>query len=93
MIIVLKNSASPEQINLFTYMLEQSYGVGVNRWDGVHSTVLGLIGDTTKVDIEFIDAQDIVENVKRVQEPYKKANRKFHPENTVIKINDNVTID
>ncbi len=92
MIIVLKNSASPEQINLFTYMLEQSYGVGVNRWDGVHSTVLGLIGDTTKVDIEFIDAQDIVENVKRVQEPYKKANRKFHPENTVIKINDNVTI-
>ena len=92
MIIVLKNSASPEQINLFTYMLEQSYGVGVNRWDGVHSTVLGLIGDTTKVDIEFIDAQDIVENVKRVQEPYKKANRKFHPENTVIKINDDVTI-
>ena len=92
MIIVLKNAASPEQINLFTYMLGQSYGVGVNRWDGVHSTVLGLIGDTTKVDIEFIDAQDIVENVKRVQEPYKKANRKFHPENTVIKINDNVTI-
>ena len=40
----------------------------------------------------YIDAQDIVENVKRVQEPYKKANRKFHPDNTVIKINDNVTI-
>ena len=92
MIIVLKNAATPEQINNFSYMLENSYGVGVNRWDGVHSTVLGLIGDTTKVDIEFIDAQDIVESVKRVQEPYKKANRKFHPENTVIQINDNVTI-
>ncbi len=92
MIIVLKNAASPEQINNFTYMLENSYGVGVNRWDGIHSTVLGLIGDTTKVDIEFIDAQDIVESVKRVQEPYKKANRKFHPENTVIPINDTVTI-
>ena len=92
MIIVLKNAATPEQINNFSYMLENSYGVGVNRWDGVHSTVLGLIGDTTKVDIEFIDAQDIVESVKRVQEPYKKANRKFHPENTVIRINDNVTI-
>ena len=54
--------------------------------------MLGLIGDTTKIDIEYIDAQDIVENVKRVQEPYKKANRKFHTDNTVIKINDNVTI-
>ena len=73
-------------------MLEGSYDVKVNKWDGVHSTVLGLIGDTTKIDIEYIDAQDIVENVKRVQEPYKKANRKFHPDNTVIKINDNVTI-
>ncbi|MBQ1452495.1 MAG: 3-deoxy-7-phosphoheptulonate synthase, partial [Ruminococcus sp.] len=62
------------------------------RWDGVHSTVLGLIGDTTQVDIEYIEAQSIVESVKRVQEPYKKANRKFHPENTVIKINDNVSI-
>ena len=51
-----------------------------------------MIGDTHTVDIEYIDAQDIVESVKRVQEPYKKANRKFHPENTVIKINDNVSI-
>ena len=54
--------------------------------------MLGLIGDTHTVDIEYIDAQDIVESVKRVQEPYKKANRKFHPENTVIKINDKVSI-
>lgn len=92
MIIVLKNSASPEQVNNFTDMLKNRYQVDVNRWDGIHSTVLGLIGDTTAIDIEFIDAQDIVESVKRVQEPYKKANRKFHPENTTIKINDNVTI-
>ena len=92
MIIVLKTSATPEQIAGFTEMLKTNYGVSVNRWDGVHSTVLGLIGDTTQVDSEFIDAQDIVESVKRVQEPYKKANRKFHPENTVIKINDTVSI-
>lgn len=92
MIIVLKPSATEEQITKFTNMLKESYAVKVNKWDGVHSTVLGLIGDTTKIDIEYIDAQDIVENVKRVQEPYKKANRKFHPDNTVIKINDNVTI-
>ncbi len=92
MIIVLKPSTSDEQLMKFTNMLKDSYGVKVNKWDGVQSTVLGLIGDTTKVDIEYIDAQDIVENVKRVQEPYKKANRKFHPDNTAIKINDNVII-
>ena len=92
MIIVLKPSATEEQITKFTNMLKESYDVKVNKWDSVHSTVLGLIGDTTKIDIEYIDAQDIVENVKRVQEPYKKAKRKFHPDNTVIKINDNVTI-
>ena len=92
MIIVLKPSATEEQITKFTNMLKESYDEKVNKWGGVHSTVLGLIGDTTKIDIEYIDAQDIVENVKRVQEPYKKANRKFHPDNTVIKINDNVTI-
>lgn len=92
MIIVLKPSATEEQITKFTNMLKERYDVKVNKWDGVQSTVLGLIGDTTKIDIEYIDAQDIVENVKRVQEPYKKANRKFHPDDTVIKINDNVTI-
>lgn len=92
MIIVLKPSASGEQITKFTEMLKDTYDVKVNKWDGVQSTVLGLIGDTTKVDIEYIDAQDIVESVKRVQEPYKKANRKFHPDNTVIRINDNVAI-
>ena len=92
MIIVLKPSTSDEQLMKFTKMLKDSYGVKVNKWDGVQSTVLGLIGDTTRVDIEYIDAQDIVVSVKRVQEPYKKANRKFHPDNTAIKINDNVTI-
>ncbi len=92
MIIVLKPSASSEQITKFTEMLKDTYDVKVNKWDGVQSTVLGLIGDTTKIDIEYIDAQDIVESVKRVQEPYKKANRKFHPDNTVIRINDDVAI-
>ena len=68
MIIVLKPSASPEQIMNFTNMLKEEYNVKVNKWEGVHSTVLGLIGDTTKIDMDYIDAQDIVENVKRVQE-------------------------
>lgn len=92
MIIVLKPSTAPEQLLAFTEKLKNDYGVRINRWDGVHSTVLGLIGDTTQVDIEYIEAQNIVESVKRVQEPYKKANRKFHPENTAVKISDTVTI-
>lgn len=92
MIIVLKSSTSPEQLRLFTEKLKTDYDVTINRWNGVHSTVLGLIGDTTQIDIEYIEAQDIVESVKRVQEPYKKANRKFHPENTVIHITDSVAI-
>ena len=92
MIIVLKPTTTPEQLLSFSEKLKNDYDVKINRWDGVHSTVLGLIGDTTQVDIEYIEAQDIVESVKRVQEPYKKANRKFHPENTTIKISDTVTI-
>ncbi len=92
MIIVLKPSTSEEQIIRFTNMLKEEYNVKVNKWEGVQSTVLGLIGDTTRIDMDYIDAQDIVESVKRVQEPYKKANRKFHPDDTTIKINDKVTI-
>ena len=84
MIIVLKSTATKEDSLLFKNKLEQEYGVKVNEWTGVEPTVLGLIGDTTKIDIDYISAQDIVESVKRVQEPYKKANRKFHPDNTVI---------
>lgn len=92
MIIVLKPECSKEQVMMFTDMLTNKYNVKVNKWEGVHSTVLGLIGDTTQIDIDYIDAQDIVESVKRVQEPYKKANRKFHPENTVIELSNGVKI-
>ena len=87
MIIVLKANRSEEQVKNFISNLTDRYDVSVNTWVGTHSTVLGLIGDTAAVDSEYIAAQDIVESVKRVQEPYKKANRKFHPEDTVITIN------
>ncbi len=83
MIIVLKRNATKEKIEELKGQLMQQ-GVAVNTWVGQHETVLGLIGDTTAIDIDYIGAQDIVESVKRVQEPYKKANRKFHPSNTVI---------
>ena len=86
MIIVLKPNAEKEKIMLFKSALEEKYKVTVNAWVGVESTVLGLIGDTTHIDEDWVYAQDVVENVKRVQEPYKKANRKFHPDNTVIEL-------
>ena len=53
---------------------------------GVHSNIIGLIGDTVHIDIEAILANECVESVQRVQEPYKNANRKFHPDNTVLDI-------
>ena len=84
MIIVLKPNQKQEVINEFIEKLTNAYDVQVNTWVGTHSTVLGLIGDTTVIDAEYIAAQDFVESVKRVQEPYKKANRKFHPDDTVI---------
>ena len=90
MIIVLKPNVSDDAVYSFTRKLRETYNVDINESRGVHSTVIGLVGDTTSVDMDFIHAQEIVETVKRVQEPYKKANRKFHPENTVIRINDEV---
>ncbi|MGN0488460.1 MAG: 3-deoxy-7-phosphoheptulonate synthase [Ruminococcus sp.] len=92
MIIVLKPTCTKEQQQSFANMLKENYNVKVNVWEGVHSTVLGLLGDTTSIDIEYIDAQSVVESVKRVQEPYKKANRKFHPENTVIDVGNGLKI-
>ena len=84
MIIVLKPNCTDEQVKHVADNLTKEYNVKVNTWVGTQSTVLGLLGDTTSIDIDYISAQDFVESVKRVQEPYKKANRKFHPDNTVI---------
>ncbi len=88
MIIVLKNGTTPEQLREFSDRLSSQYQVQVNVWRGTQSTVLGLLGDTHTIDIESVEANEIVESVKRVQEPYKKANRAFHPNDTVIPVGD-----
>lgn len=85
MIIVLKNDAKDSQIKELINWLS-SYDVSTNLVKGVHSTILGLVGDTTSVDIEAVQAKECVEQVQRVQEPYKNANRRFHPDNTVIEV-------
>ncbi|HAN21498.1 MAG: 3-deoxy-7-phosphoheptulonate synthase [Clostridiales bacterium GWF2_36_10] len=92
MIIVLKNNKSEKEIGAFKEYLEQKYNVGVHVSVGHDSVVLGLIGDTSAVDEDSIRAQEIVGEVKRVGEPYKKANRKFHPDDTVIILGNGLKI-
>ena len=85
MIVVLKQKANQEQLDGLISWLK-SKNVSVHTTVGEAHTILGLVGDTSKLDIDLISALDIVEDVKRVQEPYKNANRKFHPEDTVIHV-------
>ena len=86
MIVIVKDSARPEQIEKLKENFE-SMGLQVHFSKGMNTTLLGLVGDTTSVDIGKIASLDIVEEVKRIQEPYKKANRKFHPKDSVVDVN------
>ena len=86
MIVIVKDSARPEQIEKLKENFE-SMGLQVHFSKGMNTTLLGLVGDTTSVDIGKIASLDIVEEVKRIQEPYKKANRKSHPEDSVVDVN------
>ena len=91
MIIVLKRGTTQDQIDAFSQQFIDR-GLTVNSWHGTHETVLGLLGDTSVIDIEYVQAQPIVYKVQRVQEPYKMANRKFHPDDTVITLPGGQTI-
>lgn len=85
MIIILKQGAQKDKVHSLVHSLEES-GLHINYSEGSHTTILGLIGDTSAVDTDQLAAMDIVEGVKRVSEPYKAANRKFHTDDTVIRI-------
>ena len=87
MIIVLKSNPNEEQYQQLKKWLEDM-GLDIHKTQGVHSTILGLVGDTSKVDIDLVSAMEIVDTVKRIQEPYKAANRKFHPLDTEITVKD-----
>ena len=85
MIIVIKEKHEKRQLdNLVNWV--KSLGLKVNISQGDGCIILGLIGDTSAVDMDLISAIDIVESVKRISEPYKRASRKFHPEDTIIEI-------
>ena len=85
MIIVLKTNPDQKQLdNLISWL--KSMNLEIHRSDGMDTTILGLVGDTSEIDMELINSLDIVQSVKRVTEPYKKANRKFHPDDTVVDV-------
>ena len=91
MIVVLKDNPDEKQLdNLVSWL--KSMGLDIHFSKGQSATIMGLIGDTASVDMDLINSLDIVETVKRVQEPYKNVNRKFHPDDTVVEIAPGVKI-
>ena len=85
MIAVLKPNATQQQIDSITAWL-RSQGLDVHISTGTQHTVLGVIGDTRNVDTELLESLEVVERVTRITEPFKSANRKFHPDDTVVDI-------
>ena len=91
MIVVLKQNASEKQIeNLSNWFLAKGVTPDISK--GTNTTIMGLVGDVSKIDTELVEALDIVESVKRVSEPFKQANRKFHPADTVVELKNGAKI-
>ena len=85
MIAVLKQGTTPQQTrHLVTWLKNMNLDVHIS--EGAEVTILGLIGDTSRVDMDLLKSLEIVETVKRVSEPFKQANRKFHPKDTIVEM-------
>ena len=87
MIIVLKQGTAKEKVAEICQWL-QGFGVTANPIFGSDTVVIGLVGDTSAIDVETIALEECVEKVMKVAEPYKRANRKFHPDDTLFRIGD-----
>ena len=87
MIVVMKPGVTKESRDQLIHWLK-NLGLDIHISEGAYQTVLGLVGDTTKVDMDLVSSLEIVDSVKRVTEPFKCCNRKFHPEDTVVEIGD-----
>ena len=87
MIVVLKHGTSPDRQEQLIHWLK-NLGLQIHVSKGESYTVLGLVGDTSRVDMDLVGSLDIVDAVKRVSEPFKCCNRKFHPEDTVVEVGD-----
>ena len=91
MIAVVKESATEDQIGHFVDWIEGK-GLRADISKGTGETIIGLVGDTTQIDPFLVESMDIIDRVKRVSEPFKRANRKFHPLDTVIDCGHGVKI-
>ena len=87
MIVVLKPKVEVDKREHLIDWLK-GMGVDVHVSVGEYQTILGLVGDTTRLDMDLIDSLDIVDSVKRITEPFKCCNRKFHPDDTVVQVGD-----
>ncbi|MBQ1351677.1 MAG: 3-deoxy-7-phosphoheptulonate synthase [Oscillospiraceae bacterium] len=87
MVIVMKPGVSEQEIQKLVAQLKEM-GMDVGITNGIGCSILGLVGDTASVDMGKLSLNPNVDRVMRVQEPYKKANRKFHPESTVVQVGD-----
>ncbi len=85
MVVVIKPGASEEKLAKLVEKLK-SQGVSVHETRGHFQTILGLVGDTSRINIDTVSGLEIVEAVKRISEPYKNANRKFHPDDSVVTV-------
>ena len=85
MIVILKPQASEESVNRLMQQI-RAQGVDIHYSKGTTETIIGLVGDTTHVDIDWLRANGIVADVRRVSEPYKLVNRRFHPEDTRVSV-------
>jgi 3-deoxy-7-phosphoheptulonate synthase len=88
MILVLKQGTSKSKVDEICAWLTDRFGVQTSPIFGSTTTIIGLVGDTSAIQVEELELEEAVERVMKVQEPYKRANRKFHPDNTVINIGE-----
>jgi 3-deoxy-7-phosphoheptulonate synthase len=91
MVIILKTNHNKTQLDTLSTWLS-NYDIKTTLNEGISKKVLALVGDTSEIDIDLIKALDFVEDVVRIQEPFKRANRKFHPDDTIVTIDPNIKI-
>lgn len=85
MILILKHGISKEKTQELCEWVEK-FGVSANPIYGKDTVIVGLVGDTSSLDVNMFDNDERIDKVMKVSEPFKRANRKFHPDNTVIKV-------
>ena len=87
MVVVLKHGVAKESRDQLISWLK-NLGLNIHVSEGNYQTILGLVGDTTRVDMDLVSSLDIVDSVKRVTEPFKCCNRKYHPDDTIVQVGD-----